>query len=259
MINNSVTHLRSYTNTTIADIARNSVPISPITLCEYWCHRAERRCLRDERRYRRIAWRVFKCFMMFHNVLRVFHDVIQCFKRVSWCFTSGSWFLLVVHNVLRCITMFYKVFHDVLLCLTIFSESRIGGRRSPQGMQQWGVAITLQGAAMMLQGSAITPQKSAMTPQGSSILPRKWSHAKLCPEWRLESPLEFFFKEQSYSSLHSVRSLAWDHVCSGIDDPCGAIADFCGVITDPCAIVTPWSDRQPRGRRCGNTDRCATR
>ena len=72
-----------------------------------------------------------------------------------------------------------------------------------------------------------------MTTQGSSISPRKWSHAKLCPEWRLESPLEFFFKEQSYSSLHSVRSLARDHVRSDIDDPCGAIADFCGVITDP--------------------------
>ena len=49
-----------------------------------------------------------------------------------------------------------------------------------------------------------------------------------------ETPLEFFFQEQSYSSLHSGRSLAWDHVRGDIDDPCGAIADFCRVIADPC-------------------------
>ena len=43
---------------------------------------------------------------------------------------------------------------------------------------------------------------------------------------RIESPLEFFFHEQSYSSLHSGRSLAWDHVRGDTDDPYGAIADF---------------------------------
>ena len=46
-------------------------------------------------------------------------------------------------------------------------------------------------------------------------------------------PLEFFFQEQSYSSLHSGRSLAWDHVRGDIDDSCGAIADFCVVVADP--------------------------
>ena len=51
------------------------------------------------------------------------------------------------------------------------------------------------------------------------------------------TPLEFFFQEQSYSSLHSGRSLTWDHVRGNIDDPCGAIANFCGVITDPCDVV----------------------
>ena len=51
-------------------------------------------------------------------------------------------------------------------------------------------------------------------------------------------PLEFFFQEQSYSSLHSGWSLAWDHVRGDIDDPCGAITDFCGVIADPCGGVT---------------------
>ena len=46
------------------------------------------------------------------------------------------------------------------------------------------------------------------------------------PAW---PPLEFFFQEQSYSRLHSGRSLAWDHVR--------------GVIADPCGIVT-WSLRR---------------
>ena len=45
--------------------------------------------------------------------------------------------------------------------------------------------------------------------------------------------LKFVLQEQSYSSLHSGRSLAWDHVRGDIDDPCGAIADFCEVIADP--------------------------
>ena len=52
-----------------------------------------------------------------------------------------------------------------------------------------------------------------------------------------QPPLEFFFQEQSYSSLHSGRSLAWDHVRGDIDDPCGAIADFCGVIADFCEVI----------------------
>ena len=90
MINNSVTHLRSYTNSAIADIAKNSAMISPVTPRD---RHAERRRLCIKRRYRRIEWLVFECFMMFHNVLRVFHDV-----------------LLLVHDVLQCITMFYMRF-----------------------------------------------------------------------------------------------------------------------------------------------------
>ena len=53
----------------------------------------------------------------------------------------------------------------------------------------------------------------------------------------LHAPLEFFFQEQSYSSLHSGQSLAWDHVRGYIDDPCGPIADFCGVIADFCGVI----------------------
>ena len=70
MIRNSVTHLRSYTNSAITDITGNSANIignsAPI-LPE----------IRRERRYLRIEWRVFECFVMFDNVLRVFHTVLS--------------------------------------------------------------------------------------------------------------------------------------------------------------------------------------
>ena len=77
--------------------------------------------------------------------------------------------------------------------------------------------------------------------------------------------MEIVFQEQSYSSLHSGLSLAWDHFCGDIDDHCGIIADFCGVINDfcgviadpcsviadPCSVIAdPWGERRPRGRRC---------
>ena len=62
---------------------------------------------------------------------------------------------------------------------------------------------------------------------------------KLFPSHRRSSPapLEFFFQEQSYSSLNSGWSLAWDHVRGDIDDACGAIADFCGVIGGFCGVI----------------------
>ena len=84
MISNSVTNLRSYTNSPIANIAGNSARSSADIVAS------------NE-----------ECFMLFHNVLRVFHDV-----------------LLLVHDVLRCITIFYMCFmtfyHHVLRCITIF-------------------------------------------------------------------------------------------------------------------------------------------
>ena len=120
MISNSVTHLRSYTNSAITDIAANSAPISPVTPRD---RRAERQRLRIKRRCLPMipssadvsAWSADiialndKCFMMFHNVLRVFRDV-----------------LLVVHDSgSRCFTMYHNVlqlFHNVLLCLTMFYD-----------------------------------------------------------------------------------------------------------------------------------------
>ena len=53
----------------------------------------------------------------------------------------------------------------------------------------------------------------------------------------LTPPLEFVFQEQSYSSLQSGQSLAWDHVRGDIDDSCVVIADFCRVIADPCGVI----------------------
>ena len=52
----------------------------------------------------------------------------------------------------------------------------------------------------------------------------------------LGAPLEFFFEGQSYSSLHSGRSLAWDHVCGNIDDPSGAIAISAELSPIPAAL-----------------------
>ena len=145
MISNSVTHLRSYTNSAIADVAGNSAPISPVTS-------RDRRRLRIEHQYRRIEWpprdrrrRCPKCRHL-HIELRclrierryrlivwwVFHDV-------SKCFTSGYNVFKIYHNVLH-------VFHDVLLCLTIFRESR-NDRRPP----------VTSGITTMPQRSAITP------------------------------------------------------------------------------------------------------
>ena len=175
MISNSVTHLWSYTNSAIADIAGNSAPISQETprerrccRAERQCCRAKRRCLRIERRYHCIERRVFECFVMFHNVLRVFHDVSQCFKSVSWCFTSSSRCFTTFHNVL-------EVLHAVLLCFTLFSESRndrhrrIGNRASDDRLRDRGNSAGQRRSAITPQKLAITPQKSAMTPQGSWI------------------------------------------------------------------------------------------
>ena len=51
------------------------------------------------------------------------------------------------------------------------------------------------------------------------------------------SPSEIVFQEQSYSSLDSGWSLAWDHFRGDIDDPCCMIADPCCVITDFCGVI----------------------
>ena len=78
----------------------------------------------------------------------------------------------------------------------------------------------------------------------------------------MNTPLEFVFQEQSYSSLHLGRSSAWDYVRGDIDDPCGAIADFCGVIADFCGVIADPCDVVTIPEAIGGravADRCATR
>ena len=84
---------------------------------------------------------------------------------------------------------------------------------------------------------------------------KNWSESQSLSE--VGTPLEFFFQGQSYSSLHSGQSLAWDHVRGDIDDPCGAIADFCGVIADFCRVIV--ITEAIDGRAGTDADRCATR
>ena len=113
-----------------------------------------------------VSWCItmfLECFMMFHNVLRVFHDVSQCFK-------SFHDVLLAVHDVLRRFTMYKRV----SWCFTMFYDvSWVAQRTGSPTAQPSNTA-----------GILTTPQVSAITPQRSSISPRKWSHAKLRPEWR---------------------------------------------------------------------------
>ena len=175
-IRNSVIRLRSYTNTAIADIVGNSddittpsddvsapsadvsapstdvsAPTTDVSASSADIIASNGDCLS-------VTW----CFAM---------------KSVSWWFTSGYGGLCVVHDVLRVFHDVSQCFSIVSWCFTTFSKSRNDRHRRPP---------IASGIASMLLKSAIMRQGSQITPQGSTISPRKWSHAKLCPEWRLE-------------------------------------------------------------------------
>ena len=100
MISNSVTHLRSYTNTAIANIVGNSAPSVDI----------ECQCCRIKCRYSGIERRVF------HDVLRLFHDVLLVIYNVLHMF---HYVLHVFHDILQ-------VFHNVLRCLASHTTIGIG-------------------------------------------------------------------------------------------------------------------------------------
>ena len=93
MINNCVTHLRSYTNSSlispVTPRGRQRLPSSTDIVAS-----DDLRTIADVTAPKQTSPQTLndECFM-FHNVLRVFHNV-----------------LLMVHNVLRCITMFYTCF-----------------------------------------------------------------------------------------------------------------------------------------------------
>ena len=62
---------------------------------------------------------------------------------------------------------------------------------------------------------------------------RKWRNSNNCRK----APLEIIFQEQSYSSLHSRQSFAWDHFRGDIANPCSVSVDFCAVIADRCGVI----------------------
>ena len=65
-----------------------------------------------------------------------------------------------------------------------------------------------------------------------------------------QAPLEIIFQEQSYCSLYSRQSLAWDHFCGFIHYPCGVIGDPYGIIDNPCGIIVNlWGDWRSLVRR----------
>ena len=76
------------------------------------------------------------------------------------------------------------------------------------------------------------------------------------PDSVFHTSLEVVFQEQSYSSLNSGWSLAWDHFRSDIADPCCVIANFCRVIADPCGIVA--IPEVIGSRLCGDANHCMT-
>ena len=123
MISNSVTDLRSYTNSAIANVARNSAPISPVTPHDRRRRQSERRRRRIERRRVRIEQRRLRIERRYYCIeWRVFQDVLF----VSWCFSSGS----------RCFTCFtcvscFTMFNNVLWCLA--SRTTIGIAASAPG------------------------------------------------------------------------------------------------------------------------------
>ena len=64
--------------------------------------------------------------------------------------------------------------------------------------------------------------------------------------------LEFFFQEQSYSGLHSGRSLAWDHVSSArrlhIGARCGDVCVWGSDVSDRAEVIRC----DDIGARCGD-------
>ena len=121
MISNSVTHLRSYTNSAIAVIAGNSARLptsphrAPISSHRMTSSRSLTSLPQTQTSPHRALTSLHRAPISSHRMTSVwvFLDVSQCFKTVSWCFTSGS-------QVSQCFTMF----NNVLWCLA--SRATIG-------------------------------------------------------------------------------------------------------------------------------------
>ena len=140
MISNSVTHLRSYTNSAIADIAGNSALISPVTPRDRRRRRAERRRLRIQRRRLRIQRRRLRIKRRYRRIERRYHRIEwpprdrrrRCPKRrrlpierrrlrIERRYRRIEWRLF--HDVSQCFKCF-MMFYNVLWCLA--SRATIG-------------------------------------------------------------------------------------------------------------------------------------
>ena len=86
-----------------------------------------------------------------------------------------------------------------------------------------------------------------------SFLIRNWQHTYTYANVTCDvtAPLEFIFLEQSYSSLHSGQSLAWDHVRGDIDDPAAPSPISAELLPIPAVLSRSL-------RRSAAADRCAT-
>ena len=82
-ISNSVTHLRSYTNTTIA---RNYELGGDITELSDYIAASSADVTASNWECSSISW----CFSMFYQCLMMFLNVSWCLTSGSWCLTSGS-------------------------------------------------------------------------------------------------------------------------------------------------------------------------
>ena len=231
MISYSVSrYLPNYTNTTIADIAGNTVAILPETPSECRCRLTEQASTDVAASRANIITSNGECFMLFRNVLSV-----------SWCIMS----LMMFHNVLQ-------VFHGVSLCFTMFydvlwvskwsASASIGIGASNRHISDHVptiIAITPQHAGIGDNAAEIGKNAAGIgniTELLNSILNGDWSNSVSGRHFPMGAvaPLEVVFQEQSCSSLHSWRSLAWDPLSGDITDPCGVNTDFCKVNTDPC-------------------------
>ena len=148
------------------------------------------------------------------------------------------------YNVLQCFTC-------VSWCFMMFSESR-NNRRCCIGDHR-----LRDGRCCM-----------AMMPQGLSISPRTWSHAKLRPQWIMETGVTLFLEDPSGiflpgtellqspfrmefsmgSRSRRYRRSLWLHRLF--------LRSYRRSLR---SCRDPWGDPRTHGRRCGDADRCATR
>ena len=168
MISNSVTHLRSYTNSAIADIAGNSAR-APMSPCR--SPMSPRRSPMSPHRAPIANVSTSSADIVASNGgVRVFCDVLRVFHNV----------LLVVRDVLRRFTMYHnvlQVFYDVLRC--IVSRATIGIAASATTRPPIAAGIGDNSAG-------IGDDAAGIGDNSAKVLSRKCNNAQLRPNWSQE-------------------------------------------------------------------------